>query len=110
MSGRDSDSSSLIGERDTNRRYMGYTAKHWAGFGFVLVILAVLITIIAVASKDRANADSLPSDPLARARYLQSKNPLIDGHNDLPWYTKHSMHHFCFRTPFIELDSFCVLK
>jgi len=31
------------------------------------------------------NADSLPGDPLERAKALHRMTPLIDGHNDLPW-------------------------
>jgi len=40
--------------------------------------------IIPVLKKNKQTGN-LPSDPLERARALQKKFPLIDGHNDLPW-------------------------
>jgi hypothetical protein len=60
------------------------------GFLFVVVILAVLITVIAVSSKSDSSSETIPTDPLGRARYLQKKHPLIDGHNDLPWEYRHT--------------------
>jgi hypothetical protein len=46
--------------------------------------LFAVIIIIAIATATKGST-SLPSDPLQRAIALQTRYPLIDGHNDLPW-------------------------
>ena len=53
--------------------------------GQSLIWLASLVPVLFVAAACSRNTGAGSADPLAHARELQRRAPLIDGHNDLPW-------------------------
>jgi len=52
---------------------------------FLFVLSIILIVTIPFAESTPEGFPDSPQDPLARAKAIQNKYPLIDGHNDLPW-------------------------
>ncbi|XP_070575857.1 dipeptidase 1-like [Ptychodera flava] len=54
----------------------------------VLIGLLVIVIIAVAVALAKKGGDSLPPDPLERAKALMKRVPLVDGHNDLPWQLK----------------------
>jgi len=50
-----------------------------------VVVVASIIGIVVWQIVIREDKPVIPTEPFARAKYLQGLAPLIDGHNDLPW-------------------------
>jgi len=70
---------SLVHEKHSHKRN---------GWLYVLCVLTIF-TIIAIPCLVIGvfflkNIESIPSDPIERAKYLMKNSLLIDGHNDLP--------------------------